>query len=104
MPYIEMEPELVWRAIEGYENELAPEHKSLEAFYRQFKCPRCGGSCQKEFDVHHAFADKSVMNPRALLRCVACSCLIDPHSGLIVEMGKSLVPHIGVDDEWEHLR
>jgi len=104
MAYIEMDPELVWKAIEGYENELATEWNTLETFYRQFRCPRCGGKCQKEASLGHAFADSGTMNPRNLLRCIACNFLLDPHSGLVVEMGKPLVHAIGVEDRWSHLK
>ena len=95
-----MDPKDVWAAIEGYENELDPERVALEAFYRQFKCKRCGGPVQKEFSKSHAFSDPGTMNPRALLRCTSCRCLFDPHTGLVLELGdmsKTLsgVPLIG---------
>jgi len=94
MPFVELGPEVVLQAIEGFSNELDPELRTLETFYRQFACPRCLGEMRKEFSggEHggHAFADRGTMNPRALLRCVNpdCGCLIDPHSGLLVERGK----------------
>ncbi len=98
MPVIEMDPTLVWAAIEGYDNELDGETTKLEALYRQFVCPRCQGPWQKEFMREHVFADPSVVVPRALLRCRLCSCLFNPHVldnrgvPMIVELGKSPVP------------
>jgi hypothetical protein len=98
MPVVELDPEVALKAIEGFENELDPELRVLDAFYRQFICPRCRGEMRKEFasgeNGGHAFADKSVLVPRALLRCVSpvCGCLIDPHSGLLVERGKPPSP------------
>lgn len=98
MHFVELDPEVVLKAIEGFENELDPELNKLSAFYRQFACPRCKGEMRKEFasgeNGGHAFADKTTMNPRALLRCVSptCGCLIDPHSGLLVERGKPPSP------------
>jgi hypothetical protein len=87
MPFVEMDPEFALKAIEGYQNELEPERKALEAFYRQFRCKRCGGFCKKEQVHGHVFSDPNVLVPRAVLRCTRCSCLFDPHSGLILEMG-----------------
>ena len=93
MPIIEMDPLLAWKAIEGYTNELDGETTKLEALYRQFKCPRCDGPWQKEMLKEHAFADTSVLVPRALLRCRLCRCLFNPHVldahgvPMIVELG-----------------
>jgi hypothetical protein len=98
MPFVELDPEVVLKAIEGFENELDPELRALDSFYRQFVCPRCRGETRKEFSGGerggHAFADSSTLNPRALLRCVSpvCGCLFDPHSGLLVERGKPPSP------------
>jgi hypothetical protein len=87
MPVIEMDPADVLKALEGYTNELDPERKALDALYRQFRCKKCGESCQKELSPKHAFNDPNTMNPRSLLRCTRCKCLFDPHSGLVLEMG-----------------
>lgn len=83
----EMDPADALRAIEGYTNELDPERKALDAFYRQFKCKRCGADVTKEYDVKHAFSDPDTLNPRALLRCTRCRCLFDPHTGLVLDLG-----------------
>jgi len=88
MPFVELDPEIVWAAIEGYQNELAPEQKTLDAFYRQFACRRCGNKCRKEVVGKHAFGDPSTLVPRSLLRCEICDYLFDPHSGLEVEAPK----------------
>lgn len=89
MPVITMKPEDVLKAIEGYENELDPERKALEAFYRQFRCKACGGAVRKELNKSHAFADPGTLTARALLRCTVCNCLFDPHSGLVLELGNA---------------
>ncbi len=86
MAFTPLDPTLAWKAIEGYQNELAPEQKVLDAFYRQHKCPRCEGDCRKEMMVRHAFAPGTLV-PRSVLRCHSCACLFDPHSNIIVEMG-----------------
>lgn len=93
MAFTELDPDVVWKLIEGYQNELSPETTKLESFYRQFRCPRCKSPCGKEYQAEHAFADPDTLVPRALLRCKKCDCLINPHvmspSGepMIVELG-----------------
>lgn len=90
---VELDPELAWKAVEGYQNELASEAAKLEALYRQVPCPRCEGSGQKEFSTAHAFADKSVLVPRAMLRCITCRCLFNPH--LLDTHGRAMVVELG---------
>jgi hypothetical protein len=93
MHFIPMDPELARKAIEGYQDELTAEAEKLDAFYRQFVCPNCGGKCRREISVSHAFADEDTIVPRSILRCVQCSCLFDPHSGLILERGGHITMH-----------
>jgi uncharacterized protein with PIN domain len=85
MHYKEMDPALALKAIEGFENVLEPEAKAQEAFYRQFRCKRCGGQCRKEMVRGHVFSDPQTMVPRSCLRCPSCDILYDPHSDLVVE-------------------
>jgi hypothetical protein len=85
--YVELDPALAWKAIEGYQNELSSEQKALDAFYRQFRCKRCSGPVMKELVPSHAFADPDTLVPRSCLRCQFCRCLFDPHTGLVIEMG-----------------
>lgn len=87
MPIVELDPALAWKAIEGYTNELDPEQKALDAFYRQFRCKQCSGQVVKEFVQGHVFSDKNTLVPRACLRCETCRCLFDPHTGIVLEMG-----------------
>ena len=87
MAFVEMDPALAWKAIEGYQNELAAEKRKLDAFYRQFKCLVCKGAVQQETHSKHCFSDPDTIVPRALLRCLDCAMLFDPHSGLVVEKG-----------------
>jgi hypothetical protein len=86
MHFKTMDPELAWKAIEGYEDVLSAERRTLDAFYRQFKCKRCGSNCRKEMVKGHVFGEELV--PRSCLRCLACQCLFDPHTGLILEVGE----------------
>lgn len=90
----ELDPELAWKAIEGYENVLEGPAKSQELFYQQFTCPRCSIQLQKEFDSRHVFSDSDSLIGRALLRCSNCRYLVDPHTNIVLEYGNaSKVPH-----------
>jgi rubredoxin len=96
-PFIEMDPELCAKAIEGYDNVLEGEQKKLDSFYRQFTCPQCkGDALQKEFVSKHAFADPDILVARAVLRCQFCKLLFDPHSGLIIERGDQAVVPVDI--------
>jgi hypothetical protein len=87
MVFKELDPVLALKIVEGYINELEPANKALDAFYRQFKCKRCGGPCRKEFVPGHMYADPDSLVARACLRCPNCKLLFDPHSGILVEIG-----------------
>ncbi len=87
MHFKPMDPALARKLLEGYQNELEPERRAQEAFYRQFRCKRCGKEVQKEAVKGHVFADKETLGPRFCLRCTSCGCLFDPHSGLVLELG-----------------
>jgi hypothetical protein len=82
----EMNPEDVFKALEGQKDILTGAIKERDDFYSTFHCPRCNGDLHKEFDSKHTFDGKSIV-PRALLRCEICKYLIDPHSNLVVETG-----------------
>jgi hypothetical protein len=93
MPFIEMDPELALKAIEGFDDELAPAAKKLNAFYRQFSCKRCGSTAlSKEIELRHTFSDQDEVVPRSLLRCSVCNFLFDPHTGIVLEIGRDWVP------------
>lgn len=93
MSFIELDPEVVWKLVEGYQNVLEPEYQKMEAYYRQFACPRCKGACHKEFAKNHAFADPDALVARALLRCNLCSCLFNPH--VITPNGEPMILELG---------
>jgi hypothetical protein len=104
----ELDPAIALKLIEGFQDELSPEAKKLDTFYRQFKCPRGCGDLQKEFDIRHTFSDENFLTPRALLRCSNCRYLIDPHSALVLDSGNpakipvEVLPIIGgkyIDDD-----
>lgn len=96
-PFVELDPDIARRAVEGYENVLLGEQKKLDAFYRQFTCPACKGPVRKETTPQHAFGDPDVLVPRSFLHCADPDCdhIFDPHSGLTLQVGK-MMPVPGV--------
>ena len=82
----EMDPEVAWRLIEGYQDELTPEAKKQEAFYRQFRCQNCRTELQQEIDAKTCFRNGAIL-PKALLRCALCGYLIDPETRIILSSG-----------------
>ena len=102
----EMDPELVLRAIEGYQDELTPERTKQVEFYRGFSCPRCRCSLDEEINAKTAFTGDGLI-PKALLRCANCNYRIEPYSNVVVSYGDAskipveVVPIIGgkyIDD------
>lgn len=85
----ELDPEVARKAIEGYEDELDSEARSLDRLYASFSCPRGCGSLHRENDTRHAFADPTVLVPRSLLRCKNCGFLIEPHTRMLLESGNA---------------
>ena len=98
----ELDPELARLAIQGHKDEIAPAAVADAAFYRQFRCPTCSSDMVREFlgGVRGAGVTwvEGSPTPRALLRCLSCRLLLNPHSGLIVEAGE-LMRSIPLDDD-----
>jgi hypothetical protein len=84
--YKELDANLIWHLIEGYQDELTPEAKTLDAFYRQFRCPRCKEQLTKEFDARTTFSGGDLIG-HALLRCLSCRYLVEPHTQIVIESG-----------------
>jgi hypothetical protein len=92
----ELDPAIIRRVIQGYDDVLTPTAKADEAFYRQFSCPRCNGNMNKEFNARSAFDGESLL-PKALLRCPLCTLLLEPHTNVIVEVGDDAVLPLEID-------
>jgi len=87
----ELNPELAYRAIQGYVDEISPAAKADDAFYRQFTCPSCRSDMIREFlggarGIGITWVEGSI-TPQALLRCLSCKLLLNPRSGMIIEPG-----------------
>lgn len=89
--FIQLDPEVAQKAIEGYDCSLSAEQVQAEALYRQHvRCPRgCGNTMQKHAgSVAFAFSDPNWNIPRCLMRCHHCGCTVNPFDGMIVDLGK----------------
>lgn len=89
--FVELDPDVARKAVEGHEEILTGEYRKAEALYRQHEnCPRgCGQTMQKTAaNVSFAFSDPNWRIPRCILKCSHCSCTFNPFDGMIVELGK----------------
>jgi len=82
----ELNPEEVWKAIEGYKDVITPEIKKEEAFFRNTPCPTCDQASTQSFINPKAPFSPGAILPNKLLRCLVCSTEFDPHSGIITKL------------------
>jgi hypothetical protein len=88
----EMDPELVWKLLEGHEDGLKPESDKEQAFFRHVMCPSCHSYTHEQFvNPKRPFSPGAVLVNK-LLRCTECKTEFDPHSGLIT---KATIPERG---------
>jgi len=92
----EMDQEQLKAIIEQEEDLLTPLVEADQKIYDDTSCPQCGGKTFPEDDLRHLRVSEdgsevySVNNrpiPRKLCRCADCGALVDPFSGLQLEMG-----------------
>ena len=87
--FIELDPMIARKAVEGYDNAFKGESENLEALYRQHKtCPRgCGHTMTKEFGgIEWTFGGDTLL-PRFLMKCQRCGYCMNPFDGMTVETG-----------------
>ena len=79
----EMDPELVWKLLEGHENLLMPEVEKEQAFFRHVTCPNCN-SVQHEvlLDSKNPFTVGSPL-PNKILKCLTCNTEFEPYTRFI---------------------
>jgi len=82
-----LDPQITLKLLEGRKDIITPLAAEREKFYRAQHCPRCGGNATtKTGNPHKLFVEGEAL-PRFQLRCDNCSCLFDPFSGIVLEMG-----------------
>lgn len=103
MLFKEMDETTLLEIVNEYDDVLTPMVEADQAIYDACVCPRCGGAMHVKPDINRLLANNRPI-PKHLVRCSACECVIDPFSGLMVEMGnlgllEPAVPLIHVDDD-----
>lgn len=97
-----MDEATILEILKGHEDVLTPMVKSDQAVYDAQICPTCGSAMMPEPDIDRLLTGGRPI-PKHLSRCPVCTCLIDPFSGLVLEIGNKgnvepVVPLIHVDD------
>jgi hypothetical protein len=86
MIFKEMDESKVLEILEGYEDVLTGLVQADQRLYESQSCPQCGSSMVVESDIRRLLSSNRAV-PKHLCRCPVCECLIDPFSGLQLEMG-----------------
>lgn len=86
MIFKEMSGKKIRELLDGQKDILTPLVEADMEIYRDSSCPRCGGTVQPEIDMNRVLAGNRIV-PRQNCRCVDCSCLFEPFTGMIIEMG-----------------
>jgi len=81
------DPQITLKLLEGHVDVISPLAHERELFYQSQACPCClGDNLRKTGDSRHLFRAGEPL-PRYWLECVACGCIHDPHSGIIIRQG-----------------
>lgn len=101
MGFVEMDQALLAQLLKEYEEDggedvLTEEASRLARFYEDRTCPQCAGKCRKSYDARVAYSSGEPV-AHAILECLDCGCVFDPHSGLRIRqgnLGKIPVPDV----------
>lgn len=81
----EMNPEDVWRAIEGYSDVVTPALRTQDTTLKYTPCPVCEQTNTQAFvNPSNPFSPGAIA-PNKLLRCLGCECEFDPITRLILK-------------------
>ena len=102
MLFKEMDQAELLKIVNEYEDVLTPLVEADRKIYESQVCPRCGANMIVKPDIRLLLANNRPI-PRHLVKCSVCECVVDPFSGLIVELGnlgnlEPAVPLIHRDD------
>jgi len=81
-----MEPDTVWKLIEGHECILPSVDTAARARVESSTCPECGDSALPVPDPLHPF-DNQTAGFKYIARCSSCGCIFDHDSGIIRKIG-----------------
>lgn len=81
-----MNPEDVWRALEGHVDVLSQPFQQEAERIRSMACPQCGSGKQSaRLNAAHPFSSNSV-HPNQILTCADCKTEFDSRSGIILKI------------------
>lgn len=86
MLFKEMDEATLLEIVNQYEDVLTPLVESDRQLYEAQICPRCGSDTRVQPDINRLLANNRPI-PKHLVRCSTCECVVDPFSGVIVELG-----------------
>lgn len=80
----EMNPDDVWRELEGHKNIVGEEMKGLTEYFSKLQCIRCGGSCRMALNSAALFEKNGIL-PNYLAECNDCGTLFSPYTRIEVK-------------------
>ncbi len=83
MQFKEMDPDEVWKQLEGHKNIVSEEVKKLEDYFSKLSCTRCGGSCRPALKNDSLFAENGIL-PDYLAECNDCGAVFTPYTKIEV--------------------
>lgn len=78
-----MDPDEVWRQLEGHENIIKPELEKLEKYFSTLRCPACQGPCRPILNSKQVFEEGAIL-PNYLAECNKCASVFSPYTGIEV--------------------
>lgn len=102
MKFKPMDEASILEILSQHEDVLTPMVEADQRVYNEQACPTCGSSMIIEPHIDRLL-NSSRPVPKHLCRCPVCTHLIDPFSGISLELGNKglvepVVPLIHVDD------
>ena len=91
MMFKEMNPEEVWKQLEGHENIVSKEMKSLMDYFEKLLCQHCKGSCRPILRNESLFKEGSIL-PDYLAECNDCGTVFTPYTRIELS-GPTKDPH-----------
>jgi hypothetical protein len=86
-----MDEAAILKVLEGHEDVLTPMIRADQQVYESQSCPTCGSAMVVEPDIKRLL-DNDTFIPKHFCRCPVCKHLLDPFSGITIEIGnKGLV-------------
>jgi hypothetical protein len=95
------DPRVILKLLEGRKDVITPLAEKRDEFYRNQTCIRCGGTALTKVSNAATLFQSGDPMPRYLMQCQDCTCMFDPHTGLLLSMGnlgKAFLPAVPLLD------